>query len=163
MSFLLAAPPYGYSAGTIGLFGLAGVVGALAASGAGRMGDRGRGARVTGLGLAILLLSWGVLALAPHSLTATVAGILLLDLAVQGMHITNQAAIYRIRPEARNRLTAGYMTSYFIGGATGSQLSAWAYGWSGWLGVVAVGLAVSTLCLACWVVARRRMPTQRAN
>jgi predicted MFS family arabinose efflux permease len=155
VSFLLAAPPYGYSAGTIGLFGLAGMAGAMAASGAGRLGDRGHGDHATGWGLVILLLSWGVLAFAPWSLTAMVAGILLLDLAVQGVHISNQSALYRIRPEARNRLTAGYMTCYFIGGAVCSLASAWAYTVAGWAGVTAVGAAVSALGLASWGAAWR--------
>jgi predicted MFS family arabinose efflux permease len=156
ISFLLAAPPYGYSAGTIGLFGLAGVAGALAASGAGRLGDRGHGQRVTGWGLALLLLSWGVLACGHRSLAALVAGILLLDLAAQAIHISNQHAIYRIRPEARNRLTAGYMTCYFIGGAVCSLLSASAYGLGGWAGVTVVGAAVSAIGLAGWALWRHQ-------
>jgi predicted MFS family arabinose efflux permease len=157
MGFLLAAPPYGYSAGAIGLFGLAGVAGALAASGAGRLGDRGQGERVTILCLVILLLSWGILAFAPRSLAAFVAGVLLLDLAVQGLQVSNQATLYRIRPEARNRITAGYMTCYFIGGALGSLLSASAFGYAGWAGVTAVGIGLSTLGLAVWAGARQRM------
>jgi predicted MFS family arabinose efflux permease len=157
MGFLLAAPPYGYSPGVIGLFGLAGVAGALAASGAGRLGDRGHGQRVTGWCLAILLASWGVMAWAGHSLAALVAGILLLDLSSQAVHISNQSAIYRIRPEARSRLTAGYMTSYFTGGAVGSLASAAAYGHAGWPGVVAVGAGVSALGLLTWVVAGRSL------
>jgi predicted MFS family arabinose efflux permease len=150
VSFLLAAPPYGYSAGTIGLFGLAGVAGALAASGAGRLGDRGHGGLVTGWGLALLLLSWGLLACSRGSLAALVAGILLLDLAAQAVHISNQHAIYLIRPDARNRLTAGYMTCYFIGGAACSLLSAWAYGYRGWAGVSLAGAAVSAAGLSLW-------------
>lgn len=55
---------------------------------------------------------------------ALIVGILVLDLTVQGVHITNQTVIYRVKPDARNRLTAGYMTSYFIGGAAGSLISA---------------------------------------
>lgn len=55
---------------------------------------------------------------------ALIVGILVLDLTVQGVHITNQTVIYRMKPDARNRLTAGYMTSYFIGGAAGSLISA---------------------------------------
>jgi predicted MFS family arabinose efflux permease len=156
MGFLLAAPPYHFSAGAIGLFGLAGVAGALAASGAGRMVDRGLGEPVTGWGLGILLLSWGFLARAPRSLAALVAGVLLLDLAVQGLQITNQSLLYRIRPESRNRMTAGYMTCYFIGGATGSLVSAAAYGWAGWAGVTAAGAGFSALALAFWAVARSR-------
>ena len=150
MGFLLAAPPYNFSPAGIGLFGLAGVAGALAASGAGRMVDRGRGRRVTGWGLWILLLSWGFLAFAGRSMAALVAGVLILDLAVQGLQITNQSTLYRIRPEARNRMTSGYMTSYFIGGATGSLVSASAYGWAGWMGVTAAGAGFSALALAIW-------------
>jgi predicted MFS family arabinose efflux permease len=153
MAFLLAGPPYRMAPATIGLFGLAGAVGALAASGAGRLADRGRGGWVTGGGLALLLLSWAPLAFARHSMTALVAGVLLLDLAVQGVHISNQAAIYRIRPDARNRLTAAYMTCYFIGGAAGSALSTLAYSHWGWPGVVAAGAGFSALGGLVWIFA----------
>jgi len=67
------------------------------------------------------------------------------------MHISNQGAIYRIRPEARNRLTSGYMACYFGGGAAGSLVSASAYNLAGWLGVAAVGAAMSALGLAVWL------------
>ena len=157
MGFLLAAPPYGFSAGAIGLFGLAGVAGALAASAAGRLGDRGQGERATGWGLGILLLSWGLLALAPRSLIAFAAGVVLLDLAVQGVHISNQSRIYRLAPEARNRITAGYMTCYFVGGATGSLVSAAAYSRAGWTGGTVVGAGVSALGLVLWIGAGRWM------
>ncbi len=156
MGFLLAAPPYRFSAGTIGLFGLAGAAGALAASWAGRLSDRGHGDGATGIGLALLLLSWGLLALGPRSLAGFAGGVVLLDLASQGVHISNQSAIYRLRPEARNRLTAGYMTCYFIGGASGSLVSAWAWGAAGWAGVVAAGAGVSALGLAVWGLGRFR-------
>ena len=86
------------------------------------------------MGLLVLLAAWLPLAWARSSLAALILGVLLLDLAVQGIHISNQAALYRIRPEARNRLTAGYMTCYFIGGATGSLVSVSAYSAFGWAG-----------------------------
>ena len=83
-------------------------------------------------------------------------GVLLLDLAVQAIHISNQTAIYRLRPEVRNRLTAAYMTSYFIGGAAGSLASASAYSHFGWLGVVAVGVAFSACGGIIWTVIQLR-------
>jgi predicted MFS family arabinose efflux permease len=152
MAFLLAAPPYRLAPATIGLFGLAGAAGALAASSAGRLADRGRGGWATGAGLSILLFSWLPLAFASHSLAAFILGVILLDLAVQGIHISNQAAIYRIRPDARNRLTAGYMTTYFIGGALGSLVSASAFSHFGWMGVVSVGVAFSALGGLAWLM-----------
>ena len=76
---------------------------------------------------------------------ALIVGILVLDLTVQGVHITNQTVIYRVKPDARNRLTAGYMTSYFIGGAAGSLISASAWQHAGWTGVCAIGGAAITV------------------
>lgn len=40
MAFLLAAPPFNYSEGVIGLFGLAGAAGALGARPAGGLADK---------------------------------------------------------------------------------------------------------------------------
>lgn len=156
LGFLLAAPPFGFSNSTIGLFGLAGAAGALSANVVGRLSDKGHGALATRLSLGLMLLAWLPLALAPHSVTALLLGILLLDLGVAGSHVSNQGAIYRIRPEARSRLTSAYMTSYFIGGAAGSLTSAWAYGQWGWNGVAVVGAACSLTGLIAWELARQR-------
>lgn len=150
MAFLLASPPYGYSEGMIGLLGLVGAAGALAARQAGSLADKGKARLTTTAGLLIMLVSWAVTALGNHSLVALIIGIILLDLAVQGVHIINQSVIYRQMPEARNRLTAGYMTSYFIGGAAGSLVSATAYQHAGWLGVCAAGALLTILNLLSW-------------
>ena len=145
LAFFLAEPPYGYSDATIGLFGLVGAAGALAASWAGRLADRGKGVVATQLGLLGLLLAWLPLGFAPVSLLSLLAGVLLLDLAVQMVHVSNQNAIYKLRPEARNRLNAGYMTCYFIGGSFGSWLSANLYQNHGWMGVTIAGVALALL------------------
>ena len=150
MAFLLASPPYGYSEGAIGLLGLVGAAGALAARQAGSLADKGKARLTTTAGLIIMLFSWGITALGSHSLIALIIGIILLDLAVQGVHITNQSVIYRSMPEARNRLTAGYMTSYFIGGAAGSLISATAFQHAGWYGVCAAGAFITVLNLLSW-------------
>lgn len=150
MAFLLAAPPFCLSAAAIGLFGLAGAAGVLAASLAGRLTDRGQGAVATRLGLLLLLASWLPLFLAPHSLVLLILGILLLDVAALTLHVSNQGAIYRIRPDARNRLTAAYMTCYFLGGAIGSLASATAYELAGWKGVALVGAAISLAGVLLW-------------
>ncbi|MBU4680572.1 MFS transporter [Cedecea davisae] len=150
MAFLLASPPFNYSEGVIGLFGLAGAAGALGARPAGGLVDKGKGHHTTTIGLLLLLLSWAAIALGQFSAIALIVGILVLDLTVQGVHITNQSLIYRMMPEARNRLTAGYMTSYFIGGAAGSLISASAYQHAGWNGVCVAGAVVALLNLVVW-------------
>lgn len=150
MAFLLASPPFNYSDGVIGLFGLAGAAGALGARPAGGLVDKGKGHHTTTIGLLLLLLSWAAIAFGQFSVLALIVGILVLDLTVQGVHITNQSLIYRMMPEARNRLTAGYMTSYFIGGAAGSLISASAYQHAGWNGVCIAGASVALLNLIVW-------------
>lgn len=150
MAFLLAAPPFNYSEGVIGLFGLAGAAGALGARPAGGLADKGKSHLTTSAGLVLLLLSWAAIWYGHVSVLALIAGILVLDLTVQGVHITNQTVIYRVKPEARNRLTAGYMTSYFIGGAAGSLISASAWQHAGWSGVCAIGAIVATINLLVW-------------
>jgi predicted MFS family arabinose efflux permease len=147
LAFVLSAPPYSYSDATIGLFGLVGAAGALAASFAGRMADRGQGSLGSRIGLFAQLLAWVPLAFAQDSLAALLLGVLVLDLAVQMVHVSNQNVVYKLRPEARNRINAGYMTSYFIGGSLGSLLAANLYQHHGWAGVTAAGAALSALAL----------------
>lgn len=150
MAFLLASPAFNFSEGTIGLFGLAGAAGALGARPAGSLADKGKAHLTTTWGLLLLLLSWGALVVGQFSVLALIIGILVLDLTVQGVHITNQSVIYREHPDARNRLTAGYMTSYFIGGAAGSLISASAWQHAGWNGVCLAGAVVALLNLIVW-------------
>lgn len=151
----LSAPPLSLSHTAIGAFGLAGVAGALAAARAGRLADRGLGQRTTGVALILLLISWLPISYTQHSLLALVVGIVLLDLAVQAVHVTNQSMILTLRPEARSRLTAGYMIFYSIGSATGSIASTSIYVYSGWNGVCLLGAIVSALALLFWVLTRR--------
>lgn len=150
MAFLLAGAPFHYSEGAIGLFGLAGAAGALGARPVGGLADKGKIHLTTTVGLLALLLSWVAIWYGQFSVVALIVGILLLDLMVQAVHITNQTVIYRVHPDARNRLTAGYMTCYFIGGAAGSLISAAAWQHAGWNGVCLVGTVVTLLNLLVW-------------
>lgn len=162
LAFLLAAEPYGFSDGAIGLFGLAGAVGALAANLAGRMADQGKGGLATSIGLAAMVLAWLPLAFAQTSLAALLVGILVLDLAVQLSHVSNQNVVYRLRPEARSRLNAGYMTGYFLGGSLGSLLSARLYEHFGWTGVSLAGCLLAATALAVWCLFLLRQRQARA-
>ena len=150
LTFLLSRSPYGYSEATIGFFGLAGLIGAGAAQASGRLADRGHTRAATGVFLSLVLLSWGLLALGSSSLVALIAGILLIDLGVQGQHILNQSTIYALRPEARARLTTAYMTTNFLFGAAGSAISAAAWSAGGWHAVCGFGAAVAAVALGVW-------------
>lgn len=151
----LSTSPFALSHSAIGAFGLVGVAGALAAARAGKLADQGYGQRTTGISLALLLLSWLFIRYLEHSLIALVIGIILLDLAVQAVHVTNQAMILPLRSEARSRLTAGYMVFYSIGGASGSIASTQMYSYFGWGGVCLLGASVSAFALLFWAMTSR--------
>ncbi|MEY2442822.1 MAG: hypothetical protein QOJ46_2248 [bacterium] len=147
IAFLLARPPYEYGEGIIGLFGLAGLAGALVAPLAGRLADRGHDRSSLVVLLVATLSSWGLLALGASSLPALIAGIVVFDAGVQGSHINNQDAIYRLRPEARSRLTTAYMVAFFAGGVLGSVLSATLYAAAGWDAVCMLGASFALIAL----------------
>ncbi len=151
LAFLLSEAPYGYSEAVIGLFGLAGVAGALAASVAGRLHDRGLGRVSTGAALAVGVVGFGLIWLGRTDLVALLAGIVLMDLAVQATQILNQATVYALRGDARSRLTTAYMTMYFAGGATGSALGALAFDRWGWDGTSALGAGLFGVALLFWL------------
>ncbi|HWH94353.1 MAG TPA: MFS transporter [Baekduia sp.] len=152
IAFLLAAEPYNYGEGTIGLFGLAGLVGAGAAQGAGRLTDRGRGHPATGAFLVTIAIAWALLALGTSSLAALIAGVILLDLGIQGQHIVNQGTIYSLRADARSRVTTAYIANNFLFGALGSAAASWAWSAGGWGAVSTVGIVLAAIALLAWGV-----------
>jgi predicted MFS family arabinose efflux permease len=158
LPFLLGHAPYNYSDTTIGAFGLIGAVGALSASAAGRMADRGWARATTGIFLATVLFSFWLMDVGSEHLIAMILGVALMDLGMQGTQITNQSEVYRLRPEARSRITTAYMTCFFLGGAAGSSLSAYLYQFYGWHGVCVLCMGLSLIALAFWTGEWRRTP-----
>jgi predicted MFS family arabinose efflux permease len=152
IAFLLSGAPFGYGEGTIGLFGLAGLAGAGAAQGAGRLADRGRAHAATGAFLAAIAVAWALLALGGSSLALIIAGIVVLDLGIQGQHILNQSTIYALAPDARSRVTTAYMTGNFVFGALGSAGASLAWSAGGWGAVSALGIALAVLGLLAWAL-----------
>ncbi|SDZ64259.1 Predicted arabinose efflux permease, MFS family [Variovorax sp. YR266] len=154
----LTAAPFSLSHTQVGLFGLAGAAGAMGAARAGRQADRGRAQRTTGIGLSVMLLSWALIAMLPWSIWAMVVGVVTIDFGLQSVHVANQSLIYRVRPEAQSRLTAGYMIFYSIGSATGSIASTMLYAHGGWNIVCLAGALTSGLALAFWATTRHLTP-----
>ncbi|MFF9478191.1 MFS transporter [Streptomyces sp. NPDC014733] len=146
----LSEAPYFLPHRAIGALGLIGVAGALAATVAGRLNDRGLARRTTGLALALLTAAWLPLAFTRSSLWALAAGVVLLDLAVQAVHVTNQTVIYALHPDAGSRLIGGYMVFYSLGSATGALAATSLYAAAGWGAVCVLGAGFSGLGVAVW-------------
>jgi predicted MFS family arabinose efflux permease len=154
--FLLAQPPYHYGSEVAGLFGLVGVVGAAAAPLVGKLADRRSPKLTVALGLAITTISFLVFWWQGHQLVGLIFGVILLDLGVQTTMVSNQARIYSLPPEAHSRLNALYIMFYFLGGALGSFLGAYAWSRWQWNGVCAVSLLM--LAIAFTTFFKRSRP-----
>ena len=127
---------------------------------AGAWTDLGHGQRLTGIALSLMLIAWLPIGLLPQSILFLIAGVLILDFGLQAVHVTNQAMIYRVRPEAQSRLTAGYMVFYSIGSALGSSSSTLVYAQAGWTGVSLLGAAIAAVALIFWAATLKVMPVE---
>ena len=160
--FFLGTPPYHYGSEVAGLFGLVGVAGATAASVVGKLSDRIPARAITGIMLLVALAAFVVFWVAGYWLWGLILGVILLDLGVQGAHISNQTRIFRLRDELRSRLNTIYIFAYFIGGSLGSTLGAYAWSIARWNGVCLVGGAMLVLALVVYVVRSRQAGVKQA-
>lgn len=153
VAFLLKAAPFHYSNTVIGLFGLIGAAGAAAANGAGRLADRGHTRPATLVFSVTMLVAFGVLSVGRASLPGLIIGILLLDAGSNGLHVINQHTNYSLpaAADARSRINAVYMTSFFLGGAAGSATAAAVYSRWHWSGVCVLGAALAAASCVVWL------------
>ncbi|CAI2525699.1 Inner membrane transport protein ynfM [Serratia ficaria] len=154
----LSRPPFNFSHSMVGAFGLVGAVGALAAMRAGQLADRGLGQLASGVCLLLLALAWLPLGMLNHGLAWLVAGIVLLDLAGQAIHVLNQSMIFSAHPQSHSRLVGCYMLFYAVGSGLGAFASTHVYAWAGWSGVCWLGAGVSLSALLFWRLTLRFMP-----
>lgn len=132
MVLYLANPPFNFQTLEIGLFGIAGAAGALAAPLVGKLsgGQNPRKNLITGL--LLQLISMIMFYFTSGHLFLFVAGIILIDIGQQAIHVTNQTRIYGILPEARNRLNTVFMSISFIGASFGSAMGLWLWDKGHW-------------------------------
>jgi predicted MFS family arabinose efflux permease len=83
----------------------------------------------------LVFLSFAIFWASVRSLAGIALGVLVMDIAVQAGHLSNQTRIFRLMPEARSRVQTVYMFLYFVGGALGSLIGSWAWDHYGWEGV----------------------------
>jgi predicted MFS family arabinose efflux permease len=142
MVLYLASPPFSFQSFQIGLFGIAGAVGALAAPLVGKFSGGKDPRKNLFIGLLMQLISIVAFYFTGTHLYLFVAGIILIDIGQQAIHVTNQTRIYSLIPEARNRLNTIFMSVSFIGASTGSAMGLWLWDKGQWpaycLGAAAV-------------------------
>jgi predicted MFS family arabinose efflux permease len=148
---LLAGPYFGLSQSGIALFALAGAIGALMAPVSGRIADRGWTQPATIAAILLCAAGFAITMIFPFGSTLSLASLVVaaiaIDCAVQLNLILGYRALFVLGAEHRSRLNGLYMTTFFLAGAAGSAVGAWAYAQGGWTMACAIGVALPLLAL----------------
>ena len=149
LTFKMEQAPFYAGSDVVGLLGLCGVAGAMSASVVGRLVSRIGVHNFNLLGAALMLSAWIIAYLWGNTYTAIIITILILDIGMQCIQLSNQTVVFSLNPKASNRINTIFMTNYFIGGSLGTFLSGSAWSMAGWSGVtiVGIGLAFCSLCI----------------
>ncbi|WP_433427455.1 MFS transporter [Nonomuraea sp. CA-141351] len=150
----LSAQPWGLGTTEIGLFGLAGLAGALGAARAGRWADAGHAQAISGWSLTLLAASWLLIAQTEPTLWLLIAGIGLLDFAVQAVHVSNQHLLTTAHPDRASSVIGAYMAFYSLGSALGAISTTWAYATWGWPASSLLGALYALAGLVVWALSR---------
>ena len=97
------------------------------------------------IGRGLILFSWLLLYFCGNSYVGIISGIIIIDIGMQCIQLSNQASIFELCPSASNRVNTIFMTTYFVGGSMGTFLAGSFWHIGGWAGVTAVGVLL-TLC-----------------
>lgn len=157
ITFLLAAPPFGYNTLEIGLVSLVGVAGALIAAKVGGLMDRGVGIPAQGCFIALGVAAMLVSSLGSHSIILVVLAALLMSLSFQGIGILNQTTLFLLAPKSRSRLNTAFVVNNFIFAAFGSTLAAVLWDYGGWVMVSLGGAASLLIALSVWACAKKNL------
>ncbi|OCB54555.1 transporter [Mycobacterium vulneris] len=157
----LTAAPWHLTTAQIGLFGIAGLAGALGAARAGRWADSGFASAVTGAALALLAASWLAIGHASWSLVLIAAGVVVLDFAVQAVHVSNQHLLTTAYPHRTSSVIGGYMIFYSLGSALGATATTAVYSVGGWTASSILGATFAACGLIVWAISRAVHHTPR--
>lgn len=131
----------------IGMVPLVGIFGALSTQYIGKYADQGYTSQLTWMGCALFILSWICFYFGQTFLFSYILGFALIQLALALVHTSNQSVIFRLRPDAKSRINAIYMTAYFTGGACGSALGIFAWNHGGWSMTCLAGISLVFACM----------------
>jgi predicted MFS family arabinose efflux permease len=138
-----------------------GAFGALAAGLMGRLSDKMDAFRLSIFTLLLIVISFIVFLFSGYSIAGLIIGVIVLDMGVQATHISNQAIIYALNPEARNRINTIYMVTYFIGGSIGTWLASQAWSHYQWDGVCTLGISLSLIAIIVHLLSRKNIKKGR--
>lgn len=142
LAFKMSGEPFYAGSDVVGYLGLCGIAGALTASFVGQAVKQVGVRRFNYLGCVLFLLAWVSLAVWGNTYVGIIAGVLLIDVGMQCIQLSNQTRIFELCPSASNRVNTIFMTTYFAGGSLGTLLAGYSWEIVGWIGVVWTGVGL---------------------
>ena len=146
--FRLAQAPFFSGSEMVGTLGMCGIAGALAASGLGKLVNQWGIRKLSLYGACLQLVAWTTAYLFGDTYTGLIVAIILVDIGLQCLQLSNQSGCIQEMPEASNRANTIFMTTYFIGGSFGTYCAGLAWTHEGWMGVCAVGAVLAAISLS---------------
>lgn len=148
LAFRLAQAPFFSSSEMVGTLGMCGIAGALAASGLGKLMNQWGIRKLSLYGACLQLVAWTTAYLFGDTYMGLIVAIILVDIGLQCLQLSNQSGCIQEMPEASNRANTIFMTTYFIGGSFGTYCAGLAWTHEGWMGVCAVGAVLAAISLS---------------
>lgn len=148
LAFRLAQAPFFSSSEMVGTLGMCGIAGALAASGLGKLVNQWGIRKLSLYGACLQLVAWTTAYLFGDTYMGLIVAIILVDIGLQCLQLSNQSGCIQEMPEASNRANTIFMTTYFIGGSFGTYCAGLAWTHEGWMGVCAVGAVLAAISLS---------------
>lgn len=155
LAFKMGNPPFYASSDVIGILGICGIAGALTASFVGSMVKRVGIRNFNFIGFGLNLTAWAMLYFGGNSYAGIIAGVIIIDIGMQCVQLSNQASIFELCPSASNRVNTIFMTTYFVGGSMGTFLAGSCWELWGWGGVAGVASLLTFLALLLTLVSGR--------
>jgi len=152
ITLYLSGDPFHYNSEKIGMFGFVAIAGAMMAPLVGRVADRGKVRLALKISALLTLVSAIMFRFCATSLVGIVVAIILLDVGVQGAQVSNAARIYGLDKESGSRINTVYMTSYFLGGASGTAVGLFCWSHGGWPMVTTQMIVWSLLALLTIII-----------
>jgi len=149
LAFKLSGAPFYAGNNIIGLLGLCGIAGALTASFVGSYVRKCGVRNLNYIGDALMILAWIIMLVLQDYYIGFIIGIIIIDIGMQCVQISNQTCALSLAPQAANRANTIFMTTYFIGGSIGTFLAGSSWHLMNWNGVVftGIGLVICSLCI----------------
>jgi predicted MFS family arabinose efflux permease len=157
LTFHLSGAPFDFQSDTIGMYGFVAIAGALMAPVFGKLADQGNSQRSLTIAVSMVIASLIIAKIAANSALAIAVAVLLLDVGVQAVQVTNVARIYTLDAQSNSRINTVYMTTYFIGGSIGTSIGLLCWNLGGW-NLVTWQMLVFTL-IAFFIIVRPKINT----